>query len=90
MCADNDVDFSNVFTQWQTGYNSGYTALGKPNVCRPVPTPVPKNDDGRRVIGGHCVLPNFLILKTLMGETNLSEFVLRYADEKGLVHRTQK
>lgn len=90
MCEDNGVDFSKVFTQWQTGYNSGYTALGKPNVCRPVLTPVPENDDGRRVIGGHCVLPNCLILKTLMGETNLSEFVLRYADEKGLVHRTEK
>lgn len=90
MCSDNGVDFSKVFTQWQTGYNSGYTALGKPNVCRPVLTPVPEDKDGRRVIGGHCVLPNCLILKTLMGETKLTEFVLRYADEKGLVHGTQK
>ena len=88
MCEDIGVDFSKVFTQWQTGYNSGYTALGKPNVCRPVLTPVPANKDGRRLIGGHCVLPNCMILKTQMRETNLSEFVLRYSDEEGLAHQT--
>lgn len=90
MCEDHGVDFSKVFTQWQTGYNSGYTALGKPDVCRPVLTPVPVNKNGHRVIGGHCVLPNCLILETLAGETNLTQFVLRYADEKGLAHRTRK
>jgi len=90
MCEDNGVDFSKVFTQWQTGYNTGYKALGKPDVCRPVLTPIPVNKNGDRVIGGHCVLPNCMILKTQMREKNLSEFVLRYSDEKSLAHQTKK
>lgn len=88
MCEDNGVDFEKVFTQWQTGYNTGYIALGKPNVVRPVLTPVPENEDGRRVIGGHCVLPNCVILRNEMGGNSLSDFVLRYSDEEGLTHRT--
>lgn len=90
LCEDNGVDFGKVFTRWQTGYNSGYTALGKSNVCRPVLTPIPVNDNGRCVIGGHCVLPNCMILKEQMGETNLSEFVLRFADKTNLKHVTTK
>ena len=89
LCNENDVDFDTVFTKWQTGYNTGYRALGKPNVCRPVLTPVPDNDEGQKVIGGHCVLPNCMILKEYMGETNLSDFVLRYSDKKSLVHTTK-
>lgn len=89
LCKDNAVDFETVFTKWQTGYNTGYRALGKPNVCRPVLTPVPDNDEGQKVIGGHCVLPNCMILKEHMGETNLSDFVLRYSDKKSLVHTTK-
>lgn len=89
LCGDNGVDFDVVFTQWQTGYNAGYTALGRPGVCRPVLTPVPENDVGERVIGGHCVLPNCRILREELGETNLSNFVLRFSDTEGLTHRTK-
>ncbi|CAM9092650.1 unnamed protein product [Ectocarpus sp. 12 AP-2014] len=89
LCDDNSVDFDAVFTKWQTGYNTGYTSLGKPNVCRPVLTPVPRNPDGERVIGGHCVLPDCLILRNEFGETNISEFVLRYSDTEGLTHRAK-
>ncbi len=89
MCDAYGVDFSKVFTRWQTGYNSGYTALGKPNVCRPVLTPVPENEDGKNVIGGHCVLPNCILLKSTAGETNMADFVLRYSDQKGLTHETK-
>jgi len=89
LCEDNAVDFETVFTKWQTGYNTGYRALGKPDVCRPVLTPIPDNDEGQKVIGGHCVLPNCMILKEYMGETNLSDFVLRYSDKKSLVHTTK-
>ena len=90
LCEEMDCDFEKVFTRWQTGYNAGYTYLGKPNVCRPVLTPVPFNEEGRQVIGGHCVLPNCVILRDQMGETSMSEFVLRYSDEKALTHRTKK
>lgn len=88
LCEDNGVDFGKVFTRWQAGYNSGYTALGRPDVCRPVLTPVPANEEGKQVIGGHCVLPNCMILKEQMGETNLSEFVLRFSDNNSLTHKT--
>lgn len=90
LCEENDVDFEKVFTQWQAGYNSGYTILGRPNVCRPVLTPIPENAEGQQVIGGHCVLPNCMILRNDMGATNLSDFVLRYADDKGLTHKSEK
>lgn len=86
LCKDHAVDFEKVFTQWQTTYNAGYTALGKSNVCRPVLTPVPENEEGRRVIGGHCVIPNCAILNKRMGEKNLTNFVLRYSDKKSLDH----
>ncbi|CAM9099970.1 unnamed protein product [Sphacelaria rigidula] len=89
LCEDNGVDFAKVFTRWQTGYNVGYRDLGKPNVCRPVLTPIPTNEEGQKVIGGHCVLPNCVILKEHMGETNLSEFVLRYSDTNSLTHKTK-
>jgi len=88
LCEEHDLDFDKVFTKWQTGYNEGYQALGKGNVCRPVLTPVPKNKDGERFIGGHCVLPNCVILSKYMGEKNLSGFVLRYANEAGKTHVT--
>lgn len=87
LCEQYGADFNTVFTKWQTGYNDGYRQLGKANVCRPVLTPIPKNKDGKKIIGGHCVLPNSVILRD-MGEKNLSSFVLRYSDEKGRVHVT--
>ena len=87
LCEKYNVRFDKVFTKWQTGYNEGYTKLGKKNVCRPVLTPIPKNEDGEKIIGGHCVLPNSVILKN-MGEQNLSNFVLRYSDKKSQVHVT--
>ncbi|CAN0248460.1 unnamed protein product [Ectocarpus sp. 6 AP-2014] len=90
LCDDAGVDFEKVFTQWQTGYNAGYTALGKSNVCRPVLTPIPENEeDGKQVIGGHCILSNCCILEREMEETTLSSFVLRYSDERHPRHRAQ-
>ncbi|CAM9206659.1 unnamed protein product [Pylaiella littoralis] len=83
LCEDSGVDFGTVFTRWQTGYNSGYRALGKENVCRPVLTPIPTNPEGERVIGGHCVLPNCVILRENARDTNLADFVLRFADARG-------
>jgi hypothetical protein len=87
LCKKYNTDFNVVFTRWQEDYNKGYTKLGKSNVCRPVLTPIPPNEKGEKIIGGHCVLPNSVILKN-MGEQNLSSFVLRYSDEKSQVHIT--
>ena len=85
MCKEYDVDFEVVFTKWQQGYNEGYTALGKSNVCRPVLTPIPYNKEGKQLIGGHCVIPNSVILKN-MGQHSLADFVLRYSDESNIKH----
>ncbi len=87
MCQKYEVDFDTVFTKWQKGYNDGYTKLGKPNVCRPVLTPIPKNDEGKQLIMGHCVIPNSVILKN-MGHHDIADYVLRYADESNLKHVT--
>lgn len=87
MCEKHGVSFDTVFTKWQVGYNEGYRKLGKGNVCRPVLTPIPKNDEGKQLIGGHCVIPNSVILKN-MGEDAIADFVLRYSDETNKKHIT--
>ena len=87
MCEKYGLDFDTVYTKWQIGYNEGYTKLGKANVCRPVLTPTPKNDDGKRYLGGHCCGPNAVILKN-MGEDAIADFVLRYVDDEGKKHVT--
>lgn len=51
LCDHYSVPFEEVYG-WNIYYNAGYTALGKPEVCRPVLTPQPGP------IGGHCVIPN--------------------------------
>ena len=87
MCEKYGLDFETVFTKWQIGHNEGYTKLGKSNVCRPVLTPTPKNEEGKRFLGGHCVSVNCVILKK-MKEDSLADFVLRYSNEEGMVHVT--
>lgn len=47
------------FEVWNREYNKGYIKLGKPNVSRPILYP-PKGK-----IGGHCVVPNAMILKMI-------------------------
>jgi hypothetical protein len=85
MCKKNNVDFDIVFTKWQKGYNEGYKILKKPNVCRPILTPIPENEDGKQLIGGHCVIPNAVILKN-MGENAIADYVMRYTDETNMKH----
>lgn len=55
-CKAFDADFEDAMTFFNETYNAGYTALGKKNVVRPVLYP-PKEK-----IGGHCVVPNAVIL----------------------------
>lgn len=91
LCESHGADFDTVFTKWQVGYNTGYRALGLSHVCRPVLTPIPKHQEtGKQIIGGHCVVPNATILKTRVGETDLTEFVLRYSDQERLTHGTSR
>jgi len=87
MCEKHGVSFDTVFTKWQKGYNEGYIKLGKSNVCRPLLTPIPKNEEGKQLIGGHCVIPNSVILKN-MGEHAIADYVLRYSDESNIKHVT--
>lgn len=87
MCKEHGVDFETVFTKWQKGYNEGYTKLGKANVCRPILTPIPYNDEGKQLIMGHCVIPNSVILKN-MGHHDIADYVLRYGDETNKKHIT--
>ena len=59
LCEREGLDFEEVMTLYNRSYNEGYTALGRPNVVRPVLF-------GTRKIGGHCVVPNAAILKRFM------------------------
>lgn len=57
LCRDLNLEFDNVYTQFNKVYNTGYKKR-RPNVIRPVL----KFQDGP--IGGHCVVPNVLILES--------------------------
>lgn len=56
-CVDKKLDFENVYTTTNEIYNEGYKKMKMPNVVRPVLKYMP----GR--IGGHCIMPNYEILK---------------------------
>lgn len=58
LCIDAGVPFSEAFTLWQQTYNDGYAKLNRPEYMRPVLEPI------QHKIGGHCVLPNALLLKS--------------------------
>lgn len=91
MCDEYGLDFDKVYTQWQQDYNEGYIKLGKPNVCRPVLTRIPPNEKGEKIIGGHCVVPNAVILATLEPKDatkGLTDNILRYSDKAAQVHHT--
>jgi len=59
MCDKYNVSFDDVATKWNTTYNEGYEKLGMSNVIRPVLYPPSEK------IGGHCVVPNTELLKTI-------------------------
>lgn len=88
LCDHYGLDFDVVYTRWQQDYNAGYTKLGKANVCRPVLSRIP---GASKVIGGHCVVPNAVILKTMEPKEvtePLANYILRYADSHSKVHHT--
>lgn len=73
ICAKQKINFSDVMTDFNKTYNEGYKKLGMANVIRPVLFP-PKNSK----IGGHCVVPNAEILKSLFGEDPILKSILRH------------
>lgn len=73
ICTKQKLDFEDVMTDFNISYNEGYKKLGKSNVVRPVLFP-PKNSK----IGGHCVIPNAEILKSLFGDDPLIKSILRH------------
>lgn len=56
ICEQEGVDFTDVMTNYNNGYNKGYSKLGLETYVRPVLYPTDK-------IGGHCVVPNAEILR---------------------------
>lgn len=59
LCEQYNVKFDDVATKWNTSYNEGYKQLNMPHVIRPVLYP-PKGK-----IGGHCVINNTKLLKSV-------------------------
>ena len=63
ICRERGLDFNEVYTDPNNTYNEGYKKLGKPNVVRPVLSPMPGK------IGGHCIIPNLEFLNDWIGQT---------------------
>ncbi len=76
LCEGMGLDFEDVMTGWNEGYNKGYKKLGMDHVVRPVLNP----PDGS--IGGHCIIPNAKLLKDFYYRTiqtkELPNFILKY------------
>lgn len=62
LCDENHVDYDTVYKWANNSYNEGYKKLGKNNVVRPILYPPEENNEGKRRILGHCVVPNFHLL----------------------------
>ena len=63
------LDYDQVYRWANETYNTGYQALGRPEVVRPVLDPVPGP------IGGHCVVPGF---KMLANDFQLADFLAEW------------
>ena len=68
LCQDNQLDFDNVYTQYNQNYNQGYQEE-LPEVTRPVL----KHHRGE--IGGHCVIPNAQIIQDWIKD-DFTKFIL--------------
>lgn len=68
LCKNKKLDFKNVYEEFNHIYNLGYRK-SKPNVVRPV------LHYQKGPIGGHCILPNLLILQKY-AKTNLAKFII--------------
>lgn len=70
LCKDNNLDFEEIMTIYNNSYNEGYSKLNKQHFCRPVLY-------GSNKIGGHCVVPNALILEKYLN-SQLIQGILKY------------
>ena len=73
LCQENKVNFDNVMTRGNHTYNQGYWELKRYDVIRPVLFP----PEG--AIGGHCILPNSLLLKKQFGDDPILQSILRHS-----------
>jgi|SRR3989344_876541 len=67
LCDSYNLDFETVYTDFNKTYNKGYTKMNKKEVVRPVLKPVPGP------IGGHCLIPNAKILKSMEKRDNIAQ-----------------
>jgi len=75
MCDQTGADFDIVVEDWNNTYNEGYKKLNKPNVVRPVLFRIP---DGQK-IGGHCVVPNAILLKKMFPDLKVCDYILQFS-----------
>lgn len=75
ICDKLGVNFDEAVTDFNKSYNKGYVSLGKTNVVRPILS-APKGK-----IGGHCVIPNALLLKKYYRGPAL-ELILKYVPKR--------
>ena len=78
MCATLGVDFDQAVTRFNESYNDGYAALGKANVVRPTLTP-PMGENAH--IGGHCIVSNAELLKSV-SDSKALELVIDYKKDR--------
>ena len=71
LCDERGLDFEDVMTEWNEGYNKGYADLGMDHVVRPNLYP-PSGS-----IGGHCVVPNAKLLDQLF-DSEVIDLILKY------------
>lgn len=75
ICDQIGVSFEQAVTQFNETYNEGYLNLNKPNVVRPVLYPPDP------YIGGHCIVPNTKILKSI-SESLVFDLIEKYENKK--------
>ncbi len=75
ICDQIGVSFEQAVTQFNETYNEGYLNLNKPNVVRPVLYPPDP------YIGGHCIVPNTKILKSI-SESLVIDLIEKYENKK--------
>lgn len=75
ICEENNINFFDVYSQWNTEYNNGYVELGMPQFQRPVLTPMIGG------IGGHCVVNNAKLIKSFITDTIVAKNI-EYSKKK--------
>ena len=65
-CKKHDLDYNIAYTECNRTYNQGYDALGFPQYKKYILS----HKEGK--IGGHCLIPNCMLLKT-----DIAKFILK-------------